>query len=178
MKEVRVPQRNTDEPTSFNAVQQPTDWDGADRVEDKDGEWRLEQSRYSKWYRVKPKGQLEFGLSFVRVRSWVQRFIKNWKRPENQREFGEKTPAELRRVETEIFKETQNKTFIEDITALKSNKPLLKGSSLLPFTPILVDGLLRSNTRLRHSEDRSMDVKFPIILSKKNPVSRLIIKYH
>ena len=102
MKVVRVPQRNTDEPTTFNAVQQPTDADGADRVEDKDGEWRLEPSRYSKWYRLKPKGQLEFGLSFVRVKGWVQRFIENCKRPENQREFRELTPAELRRVETEI----------------------------------------------------------------------------
>lgn len=60
MKEVRVPQRNTDELTSFNAVQQPTDADGADRVGDKDGEWRLEPSRYSKWYRVRSKGRLEF----------------------------------------------------------------------------------------------------------------------
>ena len=148
MKEVRVPQTNTDEPTSFNAVQQPTDADGADRLEDKDREWRLEPSRYSKWYRVKPKGQLEFRLSFVQVRGWVQRFIENCKRLEKQREFGELTPVELRRVETEIFKETQNKTFVEDINALKSNKPLLKSSSLLPITPNLVDGLLQSNTRL------------------------------
>lgn len=72
----------------------------------------------------------------------------------------------------------QSKTFADDITALKSNKPLLKSSSLLPFTPILVDGLLQSNTRLRNSGDLSVDVKFPIILPKKNPVSRLIIKYH
>ncbi|KAL9964817.1 hypothetical protein ACROYT_G028506 [Oculina patagonica] len=123
MKELRTPQRNSDEPTSFNAVQQLTDADGVEPVENEDGEWRLDSSRYSKWYRVKPKGQLEFGLSFVRDRGWVQRFIENCRRPENQRDFGELTPIELRRAENEIVKETQNKTFAEEINALKSNKP-------------------------------------------------------
>ena len=33
--------------------------------------WRLDPSRYSKWYRVKTKGELEIGLSLVRVTAWV-----------------------------------------------------------------------------------------------------------
>ena len=53
--------------TSYNAIQCL-----ASEPEVEEVEWRLEPSRYSKWYKVKPKGQLEVGLSLVRVRSWLQ----------------------------------------------------------------------------------------------------------
>ena len=39
--------------------------------------WRLDPSRYSKWYRAKTKGELETGLSLVRVTAWVHRFADN-----------------------------------------------------------------------------------------------------
>ena len=48
-----------------------------------EGVWRLNPSRYSKWYRVKPKGELELGLSLVRVKAWVHRFTANCRRPAN-----------------------------------------------------------------------------------------------
>ena len=38
--------------------------------------------------------------------------------------------------------------------------------------------IVHSNTRLRHSNDHPNDVKFPIILPKRNHVTRLIVKYH
>ena len=50
--------------TSYNAIQRL-----ASEPEVEELEWRLGPSRYSKWYQVKPKGQLEVGLSLVRVRS-------------------------------------------------------------------------------------------------------------
>lgn len=36
-----------------------------------EGVWRLNPSRYSKWFRVKMKEELELDLSLVRVRAWV-----------------------------------------------------------------------------------------------------------
>ena len=68
--------------------------------------------------------------------------------------------------------------YVEEISVLKANKSLLRRISLLPFTPILIDGVLRSNTRLRHSEEFPAGVKFPIILPNKNHVPRLIVKFH
>ncbi|XP_020915379.1 uncharacterized protein LOC110252867 [Exaiptasia diaphana] len=56
-------------------------------------------------------------------------------------------------------------------------KPLTKKSSILTLTPILVDGVLRANTRLRYSEDLQDDVKYPILLPKGHAVTKLIIKY-
>ena len=51
--------------------------------------WRLDPSRYSKWYRVKTKGELEIGLSLVRVTAWVRRFTEKCRKPAEQREKGE-----------------------------------------------------------------------------------------
>ena len=79
--------------TSYNTIQRLVN---APKVEEE--EWHLEPSRYSKWYEVKLKGQLEVGLSLVRVRSWLQWFVSNCRRPENQRVFGELTPVELMTV--------------------------------------------------------------------------------
>ena len=53
----------------------------------------------------------------MRVRSWVQRFIRNCRRPANQREFGELTPAELSSAETDMIREAQNEAFDDEITA-------------------------------------------------------------
>ena len=43
---------------------------------------------------------------------------------------------------------------------------------------MLVDGLLRSNTRLRNSDELSDEIKFPIVLLKNHAVTELIVKYH
>ena len=66
--------------------------------------WLLNPARFSKWYRVSSKGQLEIGHSLVRVTSWVKRFIKNCKAPERQRIDGELTANELA-AQREEFKE-------------------------------------------------------------------------
>ena len=43
---------------------------------------------------------------------------------------------------------------------------------------MLDSGILRANTRLRHSEDLTKGIKFHIILPKKHPVTQLIVKYY
>ena len=114
----------------------------------------------------------------MRVRSWVQRFIRNCRRPANQREFGELTPAELSSAETDMIRGAQNEAFGDEIAALSRSQPLPRKSTMLPCTPILINKILRSNTRLRHADDLPADVKFPIILPKKHYVTRLIVQYY
>lgn len=75
-----------------------------------EGVWQLNPSRYSKWFRVKRKGELEFGSSLVRVRAWVHRFNANCRRPADQRLKGELTPLELSDAEAAIVREVQTKT--------------------------------------------------------------------
>ena len=143
-----------------------------------ENQWRLNPVRFSKWYRTKPAGKLEIGISLVRVRSWVSRFIDNYRKSIEQRDTGELTRDELKRTEEKIISEAQNDAFSEEIKALANEKELPRKSSILPFTPMVIDGPLRSNTRLRYSNDLPDETKYPIILPKKQPVTELVVKYH
>ena len=123
---------------------------------------------YSKWYRIQSKGKLEIGISLVRVTGWINRFLANVRKHQNDRVRGELTPRELRQAEEQIFKTAQQEGFPDEIQALKDNKPLLNKSTLLKITPKLYGGLLRSNSRLRYSDDLPEETKFPIFPSKES----------
>ena len=49
---------------------------------------------------------------------------------------------------------------------------------MAPFNSVLVNGILRSNTRLRHADNLPYGVKCPIIMPKRNHVTGLIVKYY
>ncbi len=166
--EVKSESRNNT--TSFMA--------GREQDEEKKEEWRLNPTHFSKWYRNPLTTRLEFGKSLVRVRGWVQRFTKNCRKSKEDRISGQLTPEELKQVEEEIIKEAQIEAYRQEFDALTNRKPLPKQSSILNLTPILKNGLMRSNTRLRYSEELTDNVKYPIILPKRHPVTQLIVKYH
>ena len=143
-----------------------------------DPESRLLPSRYSKWYRINQPGKCEVGLSIVHVRGWVNRLIDNSRTARENRESGELKPKELVTSKEQIIKQTQEIVFPKEMAALKKGKPVPKTSSLLKLNPMLENGVMRSNTRLRNADAISKDVKFPIILPKKNHVTNLVVKYH
>jgi hypothetical protein len=68
--------------------------------------------------------------------------------------------------------------YCQEITALKEKKNLPKRSSNLNLTPIWKGSLLRSNTRLRYSEDLAEEINYSIILHKRHPVTKIIVNYH
>ena len=116
LKELKSKQKpNNEDPTSFNAIHQLANANQPEADKNHDHEWRLDPSRYSKWYKTKLKGEPEFGLSLVHVNSWVQRFINNSRRPQNQRELGELTATELQTTEEKIVKEAQRSAFEVEI---------------------------------------------------------------
>ena len=143
-----------------------------------ENQWRLNPVRFSKRYRTKPAGKLEIGISLVRVRSWVSRFIDNCRKSIEQRTTGELTRDELKRTEEKIISEAQNDAFPVEIKASASGKGLPRKSSILPLTPMVIDVLLRSNTRLRYSNDLPDETKYTIILPKKHPITELVVKHH
>ena len=77
-----------------------------------------------------------------------------------------------------IIKEAQGNAFKAEICALENNQPLPRRSSLLPLTPVMIKGTLRSNTRLQYSTDLPAEVKFPVILPKKTHVTKLVVKFY
>ena len=72
----------TKDATSYQIIEEGEETASVEEV------WRLDPSRYSKWYRVKTKGELEIGLSLVRVTAWVRRFTDNCRKSAEQREKG------------------------------------------------------------------------------------------
>ena len=77
--------------------------------------WCLDHLRYSKWYRVKTKKELEIGLSLVRVTAWVCRFTDDCRKSAEQREKGELKPLELQNTEEFIIREVQSKVCSAEI---------------------------------------------------------------
>ena len=57
----------------------------------KENHWRLDSTRFSKWYGTKPRNKLEIEISLVRVV-----FIDNCRNPVEQRATGELTQDELK----------------------------------------------------------------------------------
>ena len=101
-----------------------------------------------------------------------------YREPAEQREKGELKPLELQNAEEFIIREVQSKVYAAEVEPLRRNEESLRGSTLTPFNPVLVNGILRSHTRLRHADDLPYDVKCPIILPKRNHVTGLIVKYY
>ena len=105
----------------------------------------------------------------------MRRFTDNCRKPAEQREKGELKPLELQNADEFIIREVQSKVYSAEIEPLRRNKEILRGSTLAPFNPVLVNGILRSSIRLRHADDLPYDMKCPIILRKRNHVTVLII---
>ena len=97
---------------------------------EREDEWRLKPSRFSKWYCLPRTKKLEFGLSLVRVKASVNRFITNCRKFRMERLAGELTAVELKTVEEEIIRDAQTEAYGEEITALKGGQPLPKRSSI------------------------------------------------
>ena len=85
---------------------------------------------------------------------------------------------ELQNAEEFIIREVQSKVYAAEIEPLRRNNEIPRGSTFAPFNTVLVNGILRPNTRLRHADDLPYDVKCPVILLKRNHVTGLIVKYY
>ena len=128
----------------------------------------MNPKRYSKFVRL------------VRVTAWVLRFIDNCRSKKENRLSSELTVEELSDSENSIIRSMQRAYFGREIEAIKSKHEISSSSQLLTYHPFIDDeGMLRSNSRLTNAEFLTYDVKYPIILPRKEWVTKLIIRsYH
>ena len=130
-------------------------------------ESRLEPSRYSSWIRL------------TRVTAWVYRFISNCRLHKEQRYNGELQSEEFEDAEVHIIHRMQRIVFKEEYLLISSGKKLPNNSKLLYLNPVIdEDGLIRSNGRLEYADYLSYETKHPIIIPRKNWVTKLIVKMH
>ena len=73
----------------------------------------------------------------------------------------------------------QKQCFREEYKALHSKKTISKQGKLLALNPFLSsDGIIRSNSWLKHAEYLSFDAHSPIILSCGDWVTKLIVRFY
>ena len=92
---------------------------------------------------------------------------------------GELLADELNQAEIKLIKDTQSLYLPEEYDFFKQEKALLSRSKLLDLhvQPKLdSDGLMRSDSRLKHAKFLSYDVRYLVILPRKSLVARLIVK--
>ena len=79
--------------------------------------------------------------------------------------------------EEKFIRNAQMKEFKDEYSTLKSEKCLPTSSKLLCLYPLFDDdGMMRVNGRLKNAEFLSYDTKYPIILPRKNWITKLIVK--
>ncbi|XP_046329965.2 uncharacterized protein LOC124113582 [Haliotis rufescens] len=131
-------------------------------------EWRLKATRYSDWKRL------------ARIQAWVYRFLNNCVAQNHQRISGELTAEEIETAQFKIIAQVQREEFPAEYSCLEKRKPLPTNSKLLGLQPKLDEcGVMRSDGRLAYAEHLSPESRFPIILPRRNWITRLIVKsYH
>ena len=131
----------------------------------KENSWYLDPSRFSSW------------LRFTRLVAWVCRFLDNCRKEE--RVHGELTHEEIKDAETRIIREVQQDAFAKEYQLLLKGEQTKTGSKLVYVQPrIDEEGLLRCNGRLRYADFLPYDARHPILLPRKNWVTKLIVKFY
>ena len=119
-------------------------------------------------------------LHLKRELAWINRFVDNSRKQKENRTSRELLSDELKRAEVQIIHHTQVTEFTDEWKILSRGKTLPSSSKLLGLQPKLdEDGLMRSDGRLKHAEFLPYDIRYPIILPRRNWVTKLIVKeYH
>ena len=103
------------------------------------------------------------------------RFIQNCRNQESQRITSYLTTEELLRADHYWIFYSQQDHFSPEIGCLRLNSTIPESSSLFPLHPFIdSNGLVRVGSRIQNAKI-SYDLKHPIILHGKHPVTRLII---
>ncbi|XP_037502495.1 uncharacterized protein LOC119376894 [Rhipicephalus sanguineus] len=111
----------------------------------------------------------------VRVTAWIHRFVNNC-RNGKERKGGPLRAEEVIDAERYWLAATQGEAFSDDISNLKAQRPLRKGSPVLPFNPYLDrEGLMRVGGRLQFTDNHE-ETKHPIVLPGTHPFTLLLIK--
>ena len=132
--------------------------------------------RFSSWRRL------------LGVTAWILRFISKSRRARFQKsqETGndpndspEKVlePKEISKAERYWVRETQRERFSKELTTLRRGGSVLRSSPLWRLSPFVdSDGILRVGGRLEMS-NLPYDAKHPVILPKKDHISKLVIAH-
>ena len=125
---------------------------------------RLDPTRYSSWTRL------------TRVSTAVNHFSENCRLPSMLRKKAALGPEEIVTSKMHLIRLAQQEEFQEEIQALKSGKGRPGKSKLLPLKPVLNEGVLRCDGRLKFADCLPWETRYPITLPRNHQITKLIIK--
>ena len=130
--------------------------------------WRLKPLNYSSW------------RCLTHTFAWVMRFITNCCLLKDHRVLSNDLKIqEIADAETSIIRTAQREASAMEYIALLKGKKLSSQSKLLGLSPRLDDNkIMRSDGRLKYAEFLPYDVRYPIILPRKDWVTKLIVKHY
>lgn len=111
--------------------------------------------------------------SLIRVIAFQRRYIAKVMKQDSSSELYV-TPTEFRRAEEVVFKAIQCAAFPDELKSLAQSESVRRSSRLFKLSPIIVDGLIRLQSRAQKA-NVSYDVKNPIILPNKHELVDLFI---
>lgn len=92
--------------------------------------------------------------------------------------MGKKAPRDSQRdaARSILFRAAQHAAFPGELQALKNGRNPDKGSKILKLTPFLDDqGIIRSRSRLERGASLDYGTKYPVILSGRERIARLVL---
>ena len=97
-----------------------------------------------------------------------------------QQDVGQLSPAAMEDAEVYTIKSSQKEYFKQEYEALQRGSSVSTSSKRASLSPELdSDGLTRCNGRLKYAEFLPYDARFPVILPRDSPATRLIVRsYH
>ncbi|XP_055589230.1 uncharacterized protein LOC129741514 [Uranotaenia lowii] len=124
-------------------------------------------------------GLKESLLGLVRLTAWMRRFAFNCRHKDpNEHRIGVLKSEEHKEALLCLVKIAQSESFPVDIADLVAKNEVKSSSRILPFHPIMKDGVLCVGGRLRNAaipEER----KHPMLLDNRHPLTKLVfVDYH
>ncbi|KAG7305743.1 hypothetical protein JYU34_009868 [Plutella xylostella] len=113
----------------------------------------------------------------IRIFAYVQRFIYNCKN--SNKKYGNLSFSELKSSKIALLQIAQQEMFTDEYHILKSGNTLNKKNRLISLSPFYDtdNNLIRVGGRLDNS-CYSYNVKHPILLCSKHPLTKLIFEFH
>ncbi|XP_055590318.1 uncharacterized protein LOC129742446 [Uranotaenia lowii] len=135
----------------------------------------IDPTRFSRWDRMR------------RAMAYSFRFVHNCRNPRAKSNSFHLKQEELLRAENYLFQTAQWSAFADEICTIMCHRPKAEGmhvpmdkkSKLYQLSPYLDENnVLRVDGRIGAAANASENLKFPVILPKKHPITNLFIDFY
>ena len=111
---------------------------------------------------------------------WAKQFIQNSRSVKEKQDVGQLSPVKTADAEVYTIKLSQKEYFKQEYEAIQRGSSVSTSSKLASLSPELdSDGLVRCIDRPKYAEFLTYDARFPVILPRISPPTRLIAtSYH